>query len=411
MNRPRAPRSATAIALIGLAALASAMGVGRFAFTPLYPLMQAEGGLSLQEGAWLAGVNYAGYLAGALACSSLWPASRRAAALGLAAVAITTVGMGLTGSLAAWFALRFIAGVASAYVLVGVSAWALPALALRRRTAALGWVFAGVGVGVLVAGVIGLETALAGRGSAAAWIVLGAASTLAALAAWPVLGRRDRSEPALESDASSPPEPRATRAALRGDRIGARGWRLVLCYGAYGFGYIIPATFLPILARELIPDPAIFGWIWPAFGATAAISTALVSRFFARVPVRQIWAWAHIVMAVGVVAPLIHPSLAALLVAAICVGGTFVVITLVAMQVARQSHGDRASRLMAMMTAAFALGQLAGPILVGTGATGGAIDIAAPSLLAAGLLVASAWLLFRPDRPRAVLNSEHERVG
>ena len=55
-----------AIALAGLAALAVAMGIGRFAFTPLLPMMQADAGLTLAQGGWLASANYAGYLAGAL---------------------------------------------------------------------------------------------------------------------------------------------------------------------------------------------------------------------------------------------------------------------------------------------------------------------------------------------------------
>ena len=40
--------------------LAAAMGIGRFAFTPLMPLMQAHSGLSLAQGGWLAAANYAG---------------------------------------------------------------------------------------------------------------------------------------------------------------------------------------------------------------------------------------------------------------------------------------------------------------------------------------------------------------
>ncbi len=61
VHPPRRPPSSLAIVLVGLAALASAMGVGRFAFTPLLPLMQAHEGLSLGQGAWLASANYLGY--------------------------------------------------------------------------------------------------------------------------------------------------------------------------------------------------------------------------------------------------------------------------------------------------------------------------------------------------------------
>ncbi len=40
-----------------------------------------------------------------------------------------TAGMGLTASFPLWIGLRFLAGVASAFVLVGVSSWVLPILA------------------------------------------------------------------------------------------------------------------------------------------------------------------------------------------------------------------------------------------------------------------------------------------
>ena len=45
------------------------------------------------------------------------------------------------------------------------------------------------------------------------------------------------------------------------------------CYAAFGFGYIIPATFLPALAKGYIDNPAMFGLVWPVFGTAAALST------------------------------------------------------------------------------------------------------------------------------------------
>src|SRR3954465_14794350 len=98
------------IAFAGLAALAVAMGVGRFAFTPLLPLMQDDAGVSLAQGGYLASANYVGYLAGALWASR--PA-RAAVAIpaALIAIAFTTFAMGMTHGMAAWVPLRFLAGV------------------------------------------------------------------------------------------------------------------------------------------------------------------------------------------------------------------------------------------------------------------------------------------------------------
>ena len=68
MEQEKFQPSAAAAALIGLLALASAMGIGRFSLTPILPLMQQDAGLSFALGGWLATANYVGYLAGALIC-------------------------------------------------------------------------------------------------------------------------------------------------------------------------------------------------------------------------------------------------------------------------------------------------------------------------------------------------------
>ena len=60
-----------AIALAGMASLGVAMGIGRFAFTPILPMMLADGVLDLAAASWLASANYLGYLVGALLCMLL----------------------------------------------------------------------------------------------------------------------------------------------------------------------------------------------------------------------------------------------------------------------------------------------------------------------------------------------------
>jgi predicted MFS family arabinose efflux permease len=173
--------------------------------------------------------------------------------------------------------------------------------------------------------------------------------------------------------------------------------RLIACYGAYGFGYIIPATFIPAMARQSIDDPAIFGWAWPVFGAAAAASTLAAARLLRGMDNRKLWGACHLVMALGVAAPLALPGFAGILLASLCVGGTFVVITMVAMQEARRVAGAHAARLMAAMTAAFAAGQIAGPafvtVWVGRGGT-----LFGALAFASLVLIASAAALFPMEK-------------
>jgi len=387
-DRPSAP-SPEAVAMAGLLALAVAMGIGRFAFTPLLPMMQRDEGLSLAQGAWLAAANYAGYLLGALSAMRVpirAPVAIRAA---LVAIGVATLGMGLTHQLLTWVALRLVAGVASAWALVFASAWSLERLAVAGRPLLSGRVFAGVGTGIAIAGALCLAAMRAGENAAHAWLAIGALALTATASIWRVLapGARRPLRPGARDET-----------ALSWDADAAR---LVACYGAFGFGYIIPGTFLPVMARQAIRDPLIFGWAWPLFGAAAAITPLLAAAPTRRLGNRRVWMLSHVAMAIGVLLPAWSPGIPSVMAAAVVVGATFMVITLTAMQEARAMAGARATRLMAAMTAAFAVGQILGPVCAsyladGDGRFGRAL------LLASAVLLASAWLL-RQRRTREAI--------
>ncbi|MEO8143865.1 MAG: YbfB/YjiJ family MFS transporter [Betaproteobacteria bacterium] len=372
------------IALAGLAALAVAMGIGRFAFTPILPMMQQDAGLSVAGGGWLASANYLGYLAGALWAGAVRAEHATAIRAGLAAIALATLAMALDTGFAAWALLRFIAGLASAWVLVHTSAWCLERIVPmegartlpRGRPILAGVLFAGVGAGVVVAGSVCALLMTVHAGSSSAWLLLGIVSFATTAAVWPV----------FHSSGGKDTAPRVPHLWT---------WeqaRLVLAYGAYGLGYIIPATFLPVMARAVVSDPKVFGWAWPLFGAAAALSTLGVALLTRRYGNRAAWIGSHLVMALGVAAPVFWPGIGGIVLAALCVGGTFVVITMVGLQEARIVAATQAPRLMAAMTAAFAAGQVAGPLSVSLlVVTGGGFSAAL--LIASALLVAGAALL------------------
>jgi predicted MFS family arabinose efflux permease len=364
------------VAIAGLAALAVAMGVGRFAFTPLLPMMQQDAGLSVADGGWLASANYLGYLAGALWAGAQRMDSAAAIRTGLAVIGVATLGMAFDAGFAAWAALRFVAGIASAWVLVHTSAWALGRIAPLGKPMLGGVLFAGVGAGVALAGMVCVLLMALRAVSSMAWLVLGLLSLLITAVLWPNLR-----SPKLQQKPSGEP----ARWTL--DQA-----RMVIAYGAYGFGYIIPATFLPVMAKEVVSDPAVFGWAWPAFGAAAALSTLAVVPLSQRYGNRAAWIGCHAVMAIGVAAPALWAGLGGIALAALCVGATFVTITMVGLQEARQVAGAQAPRLMAAMTAAFATGQIAGPLTVSLLVSAGG-GFAAALWTACGALAAGAALL------------------
>lgn len=340
------------VCIAAMFSLAVAMGVGRFAFTPLFPLMVRDGLLTSAAGALLAASNYLGYLVGALLAARVRLPAAALLALGLVGTVLVTAAVGGTATVPSWAILRFIAGVLSAWSLVATTSWALGWLAAHGRPQLAGVVFAGVGLGIAGAGLFCLLAARPQVSASVMWVelaVLAGAATLFPL--WV-----SRAFPASAASAPSGTAPNLRHEAATDSR------GLVLCYTLFGFGYILPATYLPALARQLVDDPQVFGWAWPVFGTAAAISTVVVSWGLRKFDRLQVWSVSHLVMAVGVVLPVLWGSLASVVIAALLVGGTFMVITMIAMQEARARAEGNATVILARMTAGFAFGQLMGPV-------------------------------------------------
>jgi predicted MFS family arabinose efflux permease len=194
----------------------------------------------------------------------------------------------------------------------------------------------------------------------------------------------------------------AAPAATTGFKAPAGTTSLVWCYGALGFGYILPATFLPVMARSVVADPRLFGLAWPVFGITAAASTFVAGWALRHASRLRVWAVSHLLMGVGVLLPSLWLTGATIALSALMVGGTFMIVTMVGVQEMRtRAAGGNAAALVARTTAAFALGQIAGPIasslllhMPALAANGLALAL---QLAAASLFVTAVWL-WRFDR-------------
>lgn len=373
------------MAAAGLVAMVVSMGIGRFAFTPLLPLMQRDAGLTLTGGSWLAFANYLGYLLGALASIWMRVPPRAMVAFGLLATGLLTLAVGLVHGFLAWWVLRFASGVASAWVLIYAAALTLERLAAAGAAQLFGVVFGGVGAGIVLTGVTCVFLAHNGFGSAAIWVVFGVAALLASAACWPLF--KPSGVPAAA--AHRPPG----GAAGRG--WGREAWILIVAYGAFGFGYIIPGTFLPVMAHDLLGASPVAGWFWPILGVAAFFGSVLIGR----VPTartRNALAACYFAEAVGVVLPSVIPDIAGLVLGSLLVGATFVPITMLALREGRVL-AEKVSRanpaaLMGALTAAFGAGQLVGPPFAGYavlwfGGFGPALGVAAAGLAAAGIAV------------------------
>jgi predicted MFS family arabinose efflux permease len=344
-------RSPLRLALAGMAVLALALGIGRFAFTPLLPLMQADSGLSLVNGGWLASINNVGYMLGALACIALSLSHRLALRGGMLLLALATLGMALTVSLPLWMLCRFAAGVAAALLMVHGIAWCTARLRAQRRIALESLLFSGPGIGVVVTGALVAIIREPTMDSARWWLVFGALSAFVAVPIWRMLAASDHAAAA------------ATRGGLK-----QRGtpWALILIYGLLGFSYIIPAIFLPLIAGDQLHMPTLREWFWPLYGVAAVLATLLLGALPAPRSNYTGLATCLVSQLLGILLCLYRPQLDSLLLGTVLLGAMSMPSVMFTMREANRVAGHNPTRLIGALTVAFSIGQIAGPVVAAT---------------------------------------------
>lgn len=360
----------------GLCALVVAMGIGRFAYTPILPLMKAEAGLSDTLAGVLASANYAGYLIGALWSSRPAWLTRRTAAIrcSLALSCATTAAMGLTTNLPAWLVLRCASGIASAFVLILVSSVVLDRAARAGRLWWSGILYSGVGLGIALTGIS--VPFLAPAGWSASWLGLAVASAVLSV---PAFVRFDEG-------------PRAAHAApaTRDRPHPLQFWSLMIAYFGDGVGYVIPATFIVAILRATPQLAPIASSAWILVGVVAAPSPAVWGALALRFGRMPMLAFALVVLAAGVVAPVYARNVAGASFSAFALGATFMGITTLVNVEARSLFPHSSNHAIGRLTAAFGVGQIVGPLVVSeVAATGRSYDVA---LLVAGAVLAASVL-------------------
>lgn len=424
-HRPHAARRA---ALACMAALAAALGVGRFAFTPLLPLMLHGGALDLRHGGWLASLNYAGYFVGAVGCVALRFAPARIVRTGLAATALLTLAMGLTQSFWIWAVVRFVAGAVSAATFVFASQWGLRRLAQLGANEWGGVIYTGPGVGIVATGL--MVSAAGGFGAQAGWIGFGLICVLIAVVVWSVFGDDAReaaahagvgAHPAAAATAMAAPSAaasdtphapntpnasaasptRTTAPASPPHASRADAFWLVLLYGVPGFGYIITATFLPVIARHALPGSAWPDLFWPMFGIALIVGALSAARLPLHWDNRLMLAACYVLQALGIALGIVWPNAAGFSLGSVLIGLPFTAITLFAMREARLLRGEHAAALMGYATGAYGIGQIAGPLVAAPLAASTGSFSPSLWLAALALLAGAAGLVWRAARTRA----------
>jgi predicted MFS family arabinose efflux permease len=384
------PDRAVALAFGGLAAMAAAIGIGRFVYTPILPAMLASLGWSKSDAGLVASANFLGYFIGALLAGRPFAVAKPRLWLltALAISALSTAAMAIPSDIASFVVLRFIGGAASAFVIVCASTLVLEQLSGSGRPSLSAIHFAGVGFGIMISAIAVWTMLSWDAGWRSLWIGSGSIAILAAIgAAWLI---------PTAHNIGATPKPAISNGPSSG--IGA----MVVSYGLFGFGYVITATFLVAIVR-LTPEIRVLEpSVWTLFGMASMPSVTVWGWLGKRIGVLNAYAAACAIEAIGVAASVEWVSIPGVCFSALLLGGTFMGITALGFMAAQILAGGNPHRAFGRMTASFSIGQMAGPLLAGFLSERFG-DFRAASLTAAAALIAAAalalWTSFAAVRP------------
>ncbi|MFD1987532.1 YbfB/YjiJ family MFS transporter [Mesorhizobium newzealandense] len=371
-----ATSTALRFAFAGMIAMAVAMGIGRFVYTPILPGMMEELHLSPANAGWIASANYLGYLVGALAAAGGWAHGRERPLMlaGLGASTVLAALMGLSDTMVAFLVIRFLAGLASAFVMVFMASIVFSHINAAGRSDLQAWHFGGVGLGIAISAAMMAALVTEHAGWAAGWLWSAAISAcgfvVVALLAdeGPLANGEAGPEPALPKDRSL--------------------MKIIIAYGLFGFGYVVTATFLVAIVRQGGGSRVFEAMVWMVAGLAGFPSTWLWQKIAARIGLYAAYALGCFVEVVGVTASVAIGGRTGPLLGGLLLGGTFIAITALGLQAARQQAPRAPRRIFALMTASFGLGQIIGPIAAGLLAQASG-DFFLASITAAAMLVVS----------------------
>ncbi len=339
----------------GIFSLIIAMGIGRFAYTPILPLMQKDLFLSNTTAGYIASSNYAGYLLGAILAGAIPFKKYRTNLLRVSLIIsiLTTALMGLTYSNLLWNVLRFLSGFASAFVLVLASGIVLDKLAAIRKTSWSGLFYGGVGLGIFLSSLMipSLNHLFRWEGT---WIGLAVVSGILAIFVWIWLDETPnvvKKKNIQDMIVKVPP----TKWLI---------W-LIIAYGLEGLGYIVTGTFIVSIAEKTSYFHNGATLVWMMVGL-AAIPSCLIWSLLAK-------KWGYIktlvlamaLQSLGIAMPAFWMSKTSFVISALLFGATFMGITTLATTVGREMNPSDSSRTIGILSAIYALGQLIGPTLAG----------------------------------------------
>ena len=339
----------------GIMSLIVLVGIARFAYTPILPIMQQQAGLGIYEAGWLATINYVGYLAGAIIASQISSLvlKDKLYRIGLIVAVVSTLGMGLTDNIWLWSILRFFAGLSSAAGLLLASGLIMNWLIRNGHRSELGIHFSGMGLGIIICSLL-VELASRSFDWQTQWYLLTVLGVVLLIPAWAWLPRPDTSGVSNSGQTLVDTPPSALFMRL-----------FMLSYFCAGVGMVVSSTFIVSIIDQQPSLAGLGAWTFMILGvgaAPACIVWDLVARRIGDVNALIV---ASLLQAVSILLPLAENNLFMAISGAALFGFTFIGVVSLVLSMAGRYYPTKPAKMMGKMTITYGIAQIISPSVVG----------------------------------------------
>ena len=339
----------------GIMSLIVLVGIARFAYTPILPIMQQQAGLGVYEAGWLATINYVGYLCGAIIASQISSLvlKDKLYRIGLIVAVVSTLGMGLTDNIWLWSALRFFAGLSSAAGLLLASGLIMNWLIRNGHRSELGIHFSGMGLGIIVCSLL-VEFASRSFDWQTQWYLLTVLGVVLLIPAWAWLPRPDTSGVSNSGQTLVDKPPSALFMRL-----------FMLSYFCAGVGMVVSSTFIVSIIDQQPSLAGLGAWTFMILGVGAAPACIVWDLVARRMGDVNALIAASLLQAVSILLPLAENNLFMAISGAALFGFTFIGVVSLVLSMAGRYYPTKPAKMMGKMTITYGIAQIISPSVVG----------------------------------------------
>lgn len=340
--------------IAGICSLIVTVGVARFSYSLLLPVMQEGAGLTELGGGWLASTNFMGYMSGVLLAASIHNLNYKynLHRVYLILSVVTSAAMVMTTDITTWAILRFLAGTCASGGFIIASGLVLKWLVKNNHRAELGIHFAGAGLSIVITSLLFEAMQTISADWQQQWLALSVLAVVFAVPAWLWMPHPSSENKNQENVKDNPPSKKFKSL-------------MMLAYFCAGYGYAVSSTFIVDIVERTKGLQGQGGFVFLLIGLAAIPATLIWDRVARRFGYLRTLIAAYLLQVIGIILPAINDSLPTVIISALLFGGTFIACVSLVLTMAGKFFPSDPAKFMGTMTLSYGAAQIIAPVCTG----------------------------------------------